>query len=406
MTRGRLLRAAAVAAVAVAGGLRAVEPPPAAAGIDGEVLHARSTDGGRSFRGPANLSGDTDRSDLPHAAAGGGVVHLVWKRGEEGDIVHRRSTDGGRRFSPRMNLTRNEADSSEPDVAAAGGAVVVVWAEEDASGEDEVFATAGSDGGSAFGARTPISASPGRSSRDPDIAADDGLVVVSYEEGSDDEDIFVARSRDAGSRWARPVNVSRAGTRAVESAVAVQGATVHVVWEARGDELDPADDAIGYARSLDGGATFSAPALLPAATALHRPAVAADGDIVHVVSCSPADKSGLFASDAYYSASRDGGGTWNRPVNLSVNPGDCKTPAVAAARGQVYVAWGDSTPGRTDVLLRRSPDRGTTFGRVVNVSDSAGDSDDVAMAVDADSGDVHVVWVDFSVTSGAATTRR
>lgn len=397
----------AAAAIALTAALPAAVAPPAAAGIDGEVVYARSTDAGRNFGERSNLSVDTDKSELAHVAAGDGVAHVTWKRGEEGDIVYRRTAGRDGRFvGPQRNLSRSEGDSSEPDLALADDGVAVVWAEAVASGEDEVFRVSSPDAGRTFGTRTAVSATPERSSRDPDIAAGGALVAVAYEEGSDDdEDVFVARSVDGGERFARPVNVSRDANRAVEATVALSGSLVHVAWEARGDDLDAADDRVAYARSTDGGATFSAPSMLRARVALRRPAIAADGDIVHLVACSPGDKSGLFASDAYYSRSTDRGATWSAPVNLSKNPGDCSNPAVATARGKVYVAWTDSTPGRSDILLRRSGNGGRAFDRSVNLSASPGDSEDASLAVDSSTGDVHAVWTDFSVAPGAAPKR-
>lgn len=374
---------------------------PLHAGIDGEVVYARSLDGGATFEGRANLSGDTHQSELPHVAVGDGSVHTVWKSrddpaGKE-DIFGRRSVDAGTGFEGVAMLTAGNSNPSEPEIAALGPLVMAVYAEE-VDGEDDVFAAVSDDGGASFARRVSVSASP-TATKDPDVTLTEGAAVVVFEEEVEKstEDIFVSRSDDGGKQWSATVNLSRDGVQSSEPAISSSGANVHVVWEDEGDELDVTDDRIGYARSTDGGLSWSDPAPLPASTPLVSPAVAVKGDTVHVAACSPADASGIVTSEAWYTRSTDGGATWGELVNLSGSAGDCDNPTVAAQDGRIYVAWSDTTGGRSEILLRRSGDDGRGFEATQNVSGTPGDSKEPTLAVDPRSGAVHLVWTDFSV---------
>ena len=48
--------------------------------------------------------------------------------------------------------------------------------------------------------------------------------------------------------------------------------------------------------------------------------------------------------------------------------------AIAASGSNVYVVWFDSTPGNSEILLRKSVNAGDVFGSTVNYSHSTGDS--------------------------------
>ena len=385
--------------------------PPVTAGVDGEIFYARSIDRGATFGEVYNVSGDADMSALGHVAAGGGSVHLVWKQGDDGEVLYRRSPDGGVSFDEAVNLSGTQDDSSEPDVAVSGDDVHVVWAEAFLGDDDqpdpdvdadEAYGRSSFDGGSEFGERHSVSDSRHLHSRDPDIAATGDVVVTVYEEevADGDDEVFARRSADGGRSWEAPANLSDDAGKQVEPAVAVSGTDVHVVWEDAWEDVD--GDRIAYARSTDGGVTFTSAEHLPGETPSEKPSVAADGAAVDVVSCVPADDAGIYDSEVLYHRSEDGGVTWDDPVNLSETTGDCDDPKVVAHDGHVYVAWADSTTGRTDILLRRSRDGGAGFEPLQNVSSSRGNSEDVSLAVDRSTGALFVVWMDFSIDTPPA----
>ncbi|MGH9978610.1 MAG: hypothetical protein ACRD8Z_22675 [Nitrososphaeraceae archaeon] len=44
------------------------------------------------------------------------------------------------------------------------------------------------------------------------------------------------------------------------------------------------------------------------------------------------------------------------------------------------MVWSDNTPGNNEILYKRSTDGGATFGATINLSNSAGESRDPAIA--------------------------
>lgn len=395
-----------VAAAAGAGALlSAVAAPPARAGVDGEILYAHSTDGGATWAGRANLSADADKSETSHVAAEAGAVHVVWKEGDDGEVVYRRSLDSGSTFAAEANITGTPGDSAEPDVSIDGPAVHVPWAEAIGGDVDGVYLRSSADGGATFGDRTEVSEDRGLKSKDPSLTSEGAVLAIVYEQevSPDREDIVFHRSPDGGRKWGDALNLSGDAEKSTEPVVGADGDAVHVVWEARGEDLNPGDDRVGYSGSTDGGATFTPTVRLPSDVALEEPAVGAAGGVVHVVSCSPTDETGVAASDLWYYRSADGGITWAPPVDLSPGPGGCDNAKLALSGPDVYVAWAESTEGRHDILVRHSADGGTTFAAAGNVSGTAGDSEDPSIAVDPASGAVHITWTDSSAeTPGPA----
>ena len=62
----------------------------------------------------------------------------------------------------------------------------------------------------------------------------------------------------------------------------------------------------------------------------------------------------------------DGGGSFAAQIkNLSSNIGSSGGSAIALSGGNIYVVWGDSTPGNFDILYRTSSDDGTTFSSLL-----------------------------------------
>lgn len=109
----------------------------------GEILFARSTDGGRTFRKPLNLSqskaGDGkgrltpriwDNGSLDLVRAPSGNLYAAWTE-YEGDLLFSRSTDGGESFSetPLSITDKNSAPARAPSLAISpGGSVYLAWA--------------------------------------------------------------------------------------------------------------------------------------------------------------------------------------------------------------------------------------------------------------------------------------
>jgi hypothetical protein len=131
------------------------------------------------------------------------------------------------------------------------------------------------------------------------------------------------------------------------------------------------DSNIGVSKSTDGGVTFTAPT--DASTTANGPApLFQDKEWIAVDTTGGANAGNLYVSwtkftqnDAQilFARSTDGGATFSPPVALST-PGSVQgsMPAVGP-NGEVYVVWFDG--GGPQLMIRRSDDGGVTFSNPV-----------------------------------------
>jgi hypothetical protein len=94
----------------------------------------------------------------------------------------------------------------------------------------------------------------------------------------------------------------------------------------------------------------------------------------------------------FFARSTDGGKTFSSPASLSGNGRSAVfNPEVSSSDNNVYVVWqGQSKNGNQDILLRKSSDYGSTFGEIENISNDPGGSGNPEVAVDGNS--THITW--------------
>ncbi|TVQ26546.1 MAG: hypothetical protein EA382_05170 [Spirochaetaceae bacterium] len=217
--------------------------------------------------------------------------------------------------------------------------------------------------------------------------------------------IRVVRSEDQGRTWSDPVAVSPTVNRSFGEAGGgvtpgmfgtdrvVQGpqplvgsdGTVYVVW------LDSTDDGsmeglgeIQFARSTDGGRTFSAPVIASVFNEIgFRPrnaffrywgasfpqAAIGPNDELYVVYTARPSGRPQDDGDIYFIRSFDRGSTWSRPERVNGDETDRLQffPAISVAPdGSIHVMWGDMRDDpvhiRYHIYYTTSDDRGTTWG--------------------------------------------
>jgi hypothetical protein len=209
--------------------------------------------------------------------------------------------------------------------------------------------------------------------------------------------VFV-RSTDQGATFGEPQDISASVGSAFDPEMVVAatptGFNIYVVWE----DTAPGESAIMFARSTDGGNTFSTPNRISAETGFAAEAHIATDALgrIHVAWV------GAVGGDlqAVYSRSTDGGISFSEPMNLSSARGaDIHKPYVATSQDRVFVAYNDEASRSRQVSLVTSDDEGVSFGSPVQVSDAnpaLGRAHSAAMVADP-SGTLHVVWIDTSL---------
>jgi hypothetical protein len=226
----------------------------------GDILFARSEDGGRSFAEPLNLSEGSPAGDgkgritkdlwhngsLDLAPGPGGAVYAAWTE-YEGALWLRRSTDRGASFDARVKV-QDASPARAPSLAVVGRTLHLAWTDGD------IHVATSTDGGAAFGAAVRVTRSRGYTDA-PRIAADAaGALHLVYAE---DSRIMYTRSRDGGRSFEPARAVSRPG--AGFPALGIDGKNrLYVTFELfPGREQRPR--GLGIVVSHDGGTSFSPP---------------------------------------------------------------------------------------------------------------------------------------------------
>jgi hypothetical protein len=79
-------------------------------------------------------------------------------------------------------------------------------------------------------------------------------------------------------------------------------------------------------------------------------------------------------SDIFFARSTDGGLTFSEPKNISESTGISSTTQISSDGDNVYVVWHDDTPGNFDIFFARSTNGGLTFSEPENLSENTEDS--------------------------------
>lgn len=244
----------------------------------GDIVFARSEDGGKTFSEPLNLSnspaGDGKgrisrdiwhNGSLDIAVGADGAVYAAWTE-YEGTLWFSRSGDNGKRFSPPMRIAGGgEKPARAPSLAQGPDrAVYLAWT----VGEDnaaDIRVAASADGGLSFGEPRIVAPSPGYSDA-PKLAVDPrGTLHLVYPESSggpfEPSRIRYTRSSDGARTFEPPRKISAPGAGFPALSVDANG-NLYVLWELFRDPR-------GYPRGLaltvsrDGGRSFIAPAIVP-----------------------------------------------------------------------------------------------------------------------------------------------
>ena len=129
-----------------------------------EIYFAVSDDFGQTFSAPINLSNNTGFSEVPQIAAVGDHVYVTWEDNinrntlDNFDIFLAVSSDNGKKFSPPKNISNNTGFSAFSKIAAVGDNVYVIWKEDtSANTNSEIFFAASNKNGQNFDAPLNIS---------------------------------------------------------------------------------------------------------------------------------------------------------------------------------------------------------------------------------------------------------
>ena len=299
-----------------------------------DVLFQRvSADGTRQGQ-PVNVSrSPATFSWLPRIVLGPrdpNKIRLLWQEiifsggSHGGDIVFARSDDGGKTFLVPLNLSRSVAGDGKGRITkniwhngsldlavGADDTLYAVWTEY----EGALWLSRSTDGGQSFSGPRRVAGDDARPARAPSLALGaDGTVYLAWTIGEDDAaDVRVARSTDGGTTFAEPHIVARSRGYSDAPKLAVDpGGTLHLAY---GE-----DRRVWYTRSTDDARTFEAPRQISGADA-GFPAVSVDASGALYVLWELFGQHRSRPRGLAFTVSRDGGHTF-RPAAAVPNSAD------------------------------------------------------------------------------------
>lgn len=255
----------------------------------GEAFFARSTDGGRTFGEPLNLSETRagagkgrlsarrwHNGSLDLELGPDGTVHAAWTV-YEGGLWTARSEDGGRSFSEPLRVTREDgAEPARAPALAAGpeDTVRLAWA----VGEDpaaDLRVARSTDGGRSFGGPRAPFGGAGRADAPALAVGREGTLHLAWAESPPGREgggrVRYARAPAGGDGFREPVTVAGPGPgpdgTALESvgfpSLALDGeGDPWLAWELYPEGGDRSR-GLGLAASEDGGTSFGPTAVVP-----------------------------------------------------------------------------------------------------------------------------------------------
>ncbi len=256
-------------------------------------------------------------------------------------------------FNPVLNLSNDPAFASDfPRIATSANNVYVAWLNNSGTNNSDVLFTFSGNNGTNFGAPINLSKSlPKRDSVNEQVAASRSYVYVVWQDNTTgNNDIWFTLSSDNGASFGVPVNLSNDPQQSLNPQIAVSGTNVYVTWMSQSTTGSGKD--ILFSASTNNGVTFSVNKL-------------------------------------------------NLSSDLAAN-----YPVMASSGSNVYVAWQDNSTGAHDIYLKTSPNSGTSFGTVQNLSmNTAGSgTSSIDYQIAAVGSNVDLVWTRVSVATTTDNT--
>ncbi len=332
-----------------------------------DVLLKTSTDGGRTFGDITNLSNNTGFSEHPQISVNGRNVYVVWAddTSSNRDIYLISSTDGGRTFGDVINLSNNTADSHNQEIDVVGNKVYVAWqdSQRNINGNSNISFVSSTDGGRTFGDVINLSNNAGTSSF-PKVSSFKNDVYVIWNIDREDEvstiygkkdGVFFAKSTDGGNSFSKEIRLNF-DEKPGEAQIAANDNDVYVVW----GSPDPSADQNSNIGDNDGNGV------------------------------------GSGGGGIFFAKSTDGGNSFTSPIFIKEKFNSSHNVEIVSHSDELIIAVQGSVnepEGNQDIFLMKSLDRGNTFSSAKNISNNAGVSECPSTVVSIDNG-IFLTWQD------------
>ncbi len=338
-----------------------------------------------------------------------GNVYVVFDSNRDGnfDIFFRRSTDQGIDFESPLKLDTSTANEFFPDVQvdSVGTVHVVYYSTKISSSRREIYFTRSYDNGVTF--EVPVRLTNAvRDSRIPKLAVgpDDHLHIAWHDDrtGYNDYNIYYKQSLDGGDNWSDDLMVADTSTASEEAAIVVGGdGVIHVTWE----ELTSwYYGNVRYARSTDGGASFSSSIKITTGAynnhGWHSDVGADDFGHVYVVfHYVPLTK----GAEVSYRISDDSGANWGSLFDLTNNQVPDSRPAIHVMPDGSFIdiVFRSLEADTWNILHTFSEDGLGSWEEIVQISTSTGGDAREPVVVRAPNLNIFAFWEDIVSANGS-----
>jgi hypothetical protein len=318
-----------------------------------EILFVKSTDGGKSFTDPKNISNNTSESINPAIAVSGNTVYVTWSDNTtsgNNEILFVKSTDAGTNFTDPENISHNAGSSENPAIAVSGNSVYVAWS--NSASNSEILFIKSTNAGDNFTVPENISNNAGTSENPVIAVSGNSVYVVWIDTTSGNNQVPIAVSENAGENVSTPIILSNNADDISNPQITIFGDIVSITWI----DNSSGTNKILIAESTNGGNSFNAPRTV------------SNNPYVYVTWLEDNGKSGL--GQAFIAVSNNTGATFNTQnlsivdsKNSSTYAADVSNPIVFGSN--VYATWiqSDVKYGESDAFIAVSNDNGTSFNR-------------------------------------------
>ncbi len=159
-----------------------------------DILFSKSTDGGQTFSKPVNVSETKQDSGYPQLAVVGNNVYVTWTEtitDKNYDIYFAKSTDDGKTFDSPLDISNTPGASGWPQIAVDGN-VYVSWV-DNTPGNFDVYIVKSTDNGNSF--ESPVDVNNGAaSSWYNQMSASSNTVYLTWLGLSQHSDVMFAKS--------------------------------------------------------------------------------------------------------------------------------------------------------------------------------------------------------------------
>jgi predicted extracellular nuclease len=238
-------------------------------GLVAPTLHEQQSVQAASMRNDLVYSGP--RASI---ALSGNNIYLTWWDNKTGnnEVYFAGSTDSGKTFGEPINLSNAKGASADSQIAAAqNNSVYVTWW-DNKTGSWEVFSRASTDNGKTFDDAVmlkSIGGSPVKTLKAPPpttisvdtIAAASGTneYIVWWDNTTGNWEVLFAKSTDNGKTFGNPINISNSpDARSVGARMAAQGNNIYISWM----DIKPGEKHAMFRASNDNGQTFGNPIMM------------------------------------------------------------------------------------------------------------------------------------------------